>query len=309
MRRVITIMGLVGLMLAVLIMPVAAQMTPSVTASNQESDGTTVVVESVVSEGPGWIVIHADNNGSPGAVLGFAPVQDGENTDVEVTLDEEVADGTALWAMLHVDTGTVGTYEFGQVEGVDGPVTDSAGAVVMQSFTVTVTGAEEEAGTAPTVEVSDQAVTNQTVTVGTATLEGPGWMAIHASNDAGEVGPVIGFAPLQDGENSDVTVQLDQEVEEGAKLWAMLHEDTGTVGTYEFGQVEGVDLPIMQENGEIAMQPFTVTGASMQEPPAAAPPALPQTGASNGLAIWPLVAVVVGLLLLAGAYVLRPRTP
>ena len=57
----------------------------------------------------------------PGPVAGFAPVSAGTNLTVEVTLSQN-APTTVLWPMLHVDTGTVGEYEFGVVEGADGPV-------------------------------------------------------------------------------------------------------------------------------------------------------------------------------------------
>jgi uncharacterized cupredoxin-like copper-binding protein len=38
--------------------------------------------------------------------------------------------------MLHYDTGTAGTYEFGEVEGADTPVLDEGGSPVMSSLVV-----------------------------------------------------------------------------------------------------------------------------------------------------------------------------
>jgi hypothetical protein len=71
-----------------------------------------------VSAGPGWLVVHAQKDGNPGAVLGYSPVNDGDNADVVVVIDATQATQTA-YAMLHTDAGTVGTYEF---PGSDGPV-------------------------------------------------------------------------------------------------------------------------------------------------------------------------------------------
>jgi hypothetical protein len=124
--------GIAVLALIALVPLALAQMTPSVTVSDQPITDNMVTVDMVVSSGPGWIVIHADDNGSPGTVLGHTAVADGENTNVMVELATE-GRTDMLWAMLHQDAGTVGTYEF---PGDDAPVTLD-GNVVMQSFMVT----------------------------------------------------------------------------------------------------------------------------------------------------------------------------
>jgi plastocyanin len=105
---------------------------PSVSVADQPIKDDTVTVAKVVSNGPGWIVIHADKNGAPGPVLGYAPVKDGENGDVAVKLAAEGRTET-LYAMLHTDAGTVGTYEF---PGADGPVAMD-GQVIALAFKVT----------------------------------------------------------------------------------------------------------------------------------------------------------------------------
>jgi plastocyanin len=100
--------------------------TPAVQVADQALVEDTVTVASVVSAGPGWIVIHADNDGAPGPILGYAPVQDGENSDVVVELNLVGLTGT-LRAMLHTDAGQLGTFEF---PGEDGPVTYGDGIVI-----------------------------------------------------------------------------------------------------------------------------------------------------------------------------------
>ena len=107
--------------------------TPSIKVNDQAIDNGKVTIASVVSVGPGWIVIHADNNGAPGAILGYTPVIDGINSNVVVDIDAAGATNT-LWAMLHSDAGTVGTFEF---PGPDAPVTLNDN-IVMQSFAVTM---------------------------------------------------------------------------------------------------------------------------------------------------------------------------
>jgi hypothetical protein len=131
MRNVPRLTLIVGLLL----LPtwvLAQAATPSVQVSDQAIQNGTVTVDSIVSDGPGWIVIHADQNGAPGPVIGHSAVVNGENTDVTVEIDVNSATET-LYAMLHTDAGTAGTYEF---PGADGPVTVD-GQVVVTPFTVT----------------------------------------------------------------------------------------------------------------------------------------------------------------------------
>ena len=79
--------------------------------SNQTVVRGIVVVPKVVSVGPGWLVIHADAAGKPGDVIGQQSVQAGENVAISVQIDTAKAT-PKLYAMLHVDAGTIGTYEF-----------------------------------------------------------------------------------------------------------------------------------------------------------------------------------------------------
>jgi len=114
-------------------------MTPSVTVADQAMADGTVTVAAAVSNGPGWIVIHADNNGAPGPVIGHSDLlTDGVNSDIVIEIDAAAATDT-LYAMLHTDAGEAGTYEF---PGPDAPV-QVDGQAVTPTFTVT----DDERGT------------------------------------------------------------------------------------------------------------------------------------------------------------------
>lgn len=120
--------------------PAEEAITPSVTVNDQEISDNLVTVAEVVSDGPSWIVIHADQEGAPGPVVGHSAVSEGVNTDVTVEIDTENATET-LYAMLHTDVGEAGVYEF---PGADGPV-QVEGQIVTPAFTVTgLPMAEEE---------------------------------------------------------------------------------------------------------------------------------------------------------------------
>lgn len=107
------------------------EIMPSVEVSDQSIENGMVTIDMVLSNGPGWIVIHVDADGSPGPVIGYAAVQDGINMSVPVDIDENSATDT-LFAMLHVDMGEEGVYEF---PGEDAPEM-ADGNVVMTSFSV-----------------------------------------------------------------------------------------------------------------------------------------------------------------------------
>lgn len=109
-----------------------------------------------------------------------------------------------------------------------------------------------------TVEAANQDGDGSTLTVSSVDLEGveQGWIAVHSDVD-GKPGPVVGTAQVEQGASSDVVVELNDTVASG-DYWPMLHVDDGEVGTYEFPDVEGVDLPVL--DGEMpVMQKLTLT--------------------------------------------------
>jgi hypothetical protein len=161
------------------------------------------------------------------------------NTDVMVELSSEIT--PVVYPMLHTDTGEEGVYEFGSVEGADGPVSVD-GSVV--TFPVNI---------APSITISETSgLTGSTVIVDGALIDAAGWLVIHASNE-GAPGPVLGQAPLKAGFNSNIAVEIDAEGA-GSEVIPMLHYDTGEAGVYEFGSVEGADAPVMFGGAPVIIQ-------------------------------------------------------
>jgi plastocyanin len=119
--------------------------TGSVEVADQAVANRTIRVAKVVAGQDGWIVAHLDEGGQPGRVLGQTAVKAGTSENVQITLSEDVPVGGALWPMLHIDAGTLGTYEF---PGADVPVR-AGNDIVMAKFTVTAAGAAPAAGSAP----------------------------------------------------------------------------------------------------------------------------------------------------------------
>lgn len=224
-----------------------AGFTPSVTVSDQDAGDGTVTIDEVVAAEPGWLVIHVTRGGGPGPVIGQSPVEVGPNANVEVDIDLGQATGQ-LFAMLHVDHGSVGVYEF---PGDDTPA--SAGDQIVNvpfqaSFPIE-----------SSVTASDQASTDGTVTIDSVSAADPGWIVIHADADGGP-GPVIGQSPVIVGFNPEVAVEIELS-QATSTLYAMLHLDAGTAGAYEF---PGDDAPVFDSADNIVMTPFTLSDAEAQ---------------------------------------------
>lgn len=206
-----------------------------------------IVVDTVTLPENGWLVAHADNNGEPGAVLGHTFLEAGTRQYLPILLSGDVTD--SIFVILHEDTDEPERYQFGETDDADMPLTIN-NEIAMTSI-----------ATVPTLRVEDSIVIGSDLTrnqnefvpfvVDSVLSEGAGWLVIHADNGENAPGEVIGFAPVQDGFNDNVIVELPQS-EITPRLFPMLHSDSGEALVYEFGEVENTDLPFLY-NDEIVM--------------------------------------------------------
>ncbi|MCH7883322.1 hypothetical protein IIA95_02825 [Patescibacteria group bacterium] len=93
---------------------------------------TMVNVGFAILAGGGYVVIHEDGEGKPGAIVGnsiFLP--QGENRDFEVTLSRESVDGEVLYAMLHSDNGD-GVFNPAE----DSPIQNDQGNIILMRFQI-----------------------------------------------------------------------------------------------------------------------------------------------------------------------------
>jgi hypothetical protein len=128
-----------------------AQSTTSAEISSledQSGDGTTLTVGSATISGiDGWLAVHRDDgNDSPQVPqsIGQAPLQDGENADVVVTLDEPVSSSQTLHAMIHADDPADETYTFPDGD----PPVEVNGGVVVEPLQYTVGDERADSGMA-----------------------------------------------------------------------------------------------------------------------------------------------------------------
>ncbi len=162
-----------------------SDLTPSVSVSDQELTNGAVTIAQADSPGPGWMVIHADNGGKPGAVIGHAQLQAGENDNVVVQVDESKVT-PSLYAMLHEDAGQVGAYEF---PGPDAPVLLD-GQMVSPAFQVSKAGAVGSTSNAdlygsstPAGQAQVTVAIGQTDALGSFLVDGKGLSLYHFLKD------------------------------------------------------------------------------------------------------------------------------
>ncbi|MCB0183636.1 MAG: peptidyl-prolyl cis-trans isomerase, partial [Caldilineaceae bacterium] len=219
--------------------------TPRLRVADQELHADLVTLLAVSSDGPGWVVLYADDNGAPGVLLGESTVPNGASTGVTIEIDPANATET-LHAVLYEDNGIEGAFE---VPDPDTPAMRN-GEPVEESFSLDLTTAEF-----PHIAIHNQQITEGRVVVDAVVSDGPGWVAIHnnAGGYAGDstIGPIIGASPVVDGVNRDVIVDIDMAQATGtlyATLYAVDAEEPVTVDGEPVRQVFTVrDLTLTDE--------------------------------------------------------------
>ncbi len=222
--------------------PEPTPILPIITVTDQTlaEDGRLTIAQVNIAEA-GWLVIHAQRDGQVEEVLGYTAVSPGINVDVPVTVDPLQA-SPSLVAMLHTDKGENGEFEF---PGSDSPLQFES-AVVSAGFDV------EFLFDLPFITITDQKVEEDgLIHVDRVFSTGPGWLFIHTDDD-GALGPVLGFAFVNQGLNDSLTVSIPWR-ESTTRLYAMLYEDNGRPNRLD----EEEDLPVLL-NGEPVVAPFKV---------------------------------------------------
>ena len=120
--------------------------------------------------------------------------------------------------------------------------------------TMVATGAFAAAHSMPSVTAADQSVANGVVSADMIMAGENGWLVVHRTDAEMKPGPVVGHAPLREGENIDVAAILTEAVQPGEMLMLMVHAETGgtqtgifeyTLGATEDGPVRIDDQLVM----------------------------------------------------------------
>lgn len=176
-----------------------------------------------------WVLIHADVDGDIGPVIGGILLEPGVYENFPLTIDWRRATPT-LYAVLHEDDPEPGILDY---PNGDMPILNR-GEPIVAAFRATYP---------PEVMVLDQPVIDGAITIERAISNGDGWVAIYNEVD-GQPGLIIGTAPLEDGLNELVVVDLLQSGIT-SQLFARLHEDTEPEDAFNF---PGQDPPVLFNN-------------------------------------------------------------
>jgi hypothetical protein len=279
----------------------AAAAPNQITVHNQDITSGIAVMDSVTAAHDGWIVIYKNPNLSTGEIVGYAPVSQGTNKDVKVTIDTaKVGDLPTLWAVLQADNGLPGVFEWG-LKGLamdDAPVVEN-GHNIMVGF-----GTAKDEGQAPSapapspamaaapvtakaaapaapIVIADQDLTSGVIVASSVTSPVDGWIVVYKDPSNFTAGEIVGYAPVHAGLNNDVKITLKTaKVGDLPTLWAVLQADNGVPGVFEWGlKNDGHDDgPIVQKGHDIvssfgtaaAMAATTMASAPVAAAPAAA---------------------------------------
>lgn len=213
--------------LALVAGPVAAHGN-YVSADPQVSTDGTVRIELAVVVTEGFLVLHTDDNGTPGEPVGHRAFDGNIQSDYAVEFDDAYwanrSGNVSVWIVLHRDDGD------GEFDPADDPVqtTGSDGSIVADRFAVRTagTGAFNVMAERDQAQETDRnAVTLRSVRLGT-----DGYVVIRADAE-GAPGRIVGQQALPAGAHGPVDVTIDEQFyerrPEDFALWAVVHASDG----------------------------------------------------------------------------------
>lgn len=110
--------------------------------NNQRTSGQ-ITIKKIATSRDGWVSIHkskADGSIQQPEGIGEARVDSGDSENIIIDLWEAPAIGDKLWALLHIDAGERGVYEY---PGADAPVKKD-GETLARSFVIQSEKKEKE---------------------------------------------------------------------------------------------------------------------------------------------------------------------
>jgi hypothetical protein len=104
----------------------------------EQRPGNIVTASTVFLAAPGFVVVHEDIDGAPGAIIGSSAfLAAGESNNIKVMLSRVTQDGDKLHAMLHADTDANGSFS-----SADMPVQSRLGGPLEGWFEISSSASE-----------------------------------------------------------------------------------------------------------------------------------------------------------------------
>lgn len=215
----------------------------------QVTDGSSVGGIGAILSSPGFVVVHADDDGSLGPVLAVSDLLPaGEVDGLAMSLSPALTGTQVVHVAVYIDRNEDGV--FGPGDAADEIGVREDGSLAVTSVVITVPARGPAA-----VEVSDQASDGETVIVDFVDLPFDGFVEI-LTDDEGEPGSRIGVSDLiSAGGVSDIEVTLDSALTEGATLWLRLWVDLDRNGELSAGD----EIALFELDGDPVAVSFEVT--------------------------------------------------
>ena len=128
--------------------------------------------------------------------------------------------------------------------------------VIVSGFVVSLFAgtALADGHSAAMIMAGDQDVQNGVVSAEKIMATENGWLVVHRTDAEMKPGPVVGYAPLRAGENTDVAAILQEDVKSGEMLMLMVHSEAGgmSTGVFEYTLGAKEDGPI-KPDGNLVM--------------------------------------------------------
>ncbi|MBK8904590.1 MAG: hypothetical protein IPM53_25655 [Anaerolineaceae bacterium] len=230
-----------------------------------------VRVASVLLPQDGWLAIHGQEDGRIGPLLGVVPLTAGRHEAITLTIPWREGTPT-LYAALYADNGEPLHFDY---QAEDEPLLAGDEPVV----------AEFHATFPIDIFVLDQPLVDGMFEVERVISNGPGWLVAYYDDD-GAPGLIIGSAPLEDGLNERVMVEVLESAATDV-LHLRLHEDTEPGDDFDFPRV---DQPVLYDGRLPGTVTFSLTPGNyltVHDQP------LPTTGTASAVLTVDLVVVNV----------------
>ena len=193
----------------------------SIAMEDQRSDGATVVVAEVTLPAPGFVALHADEDGVPGVILGLSGLlAAGASSDMALTLERPLETTQAVFAVAYVDRDGDGVAGLTDADSLDDVAQGPDGGPARATAVVTVVHV------APVVlEVEDQEGDGTVVAVASVTLPAAGFLELRI-DQAGSPGRVLLVSDLLPaGTSIDVEFEFETALDADAVFWVRVRID------------------------------------------------------------------------------------
>jgi len=212
----------------------------------QRTEGAGVVFESVTMPDPGFVVLYADEGGSPGEVIGTSAILSaGVIANVPVSFFVPLDGGAVIHAQIHIDMDRNEAFTYEPPDAfVDVPAVKANGEVALVVATIGLLPPISPAS----VTFGEQRIVGDGVMVASADLPAAGFVVIR-EDDQGGPGRILGISDLLPaGTSTDIEIIFDGTLGLSAVMFASVYIDRDGDGILTLGE-DAVDRIAQADDG------------------------------------------------------------